>query len=202
MAGRCSALFVIAAALAAAALAAPQVPAETGTAAPHSGAATVVYLVRHAEKASSGTGTEGPGPPLSEEGKLRAEQLANTLRAEGITHIYSTGFARTMETAGPLAGRLGVKIETYDPKDLKGFARKLAALPGRHLVVGHSNTTPELVELLGGDAGPPIDEQREYDRLYVLVLSPGGKVTTLHLRYGPPFSPSRDGPGGPSGGGL
>ena len=36
----------------------------------------------------------------------------------------------------------------------------------RHLVVGHSNTTPPLVELFGGDAGPPIDEASEYDRLY------------------------------------
>jgi hypothetical protein len=51
-------------------------------------------------------------------------------------------------------------------------------------VVGHSDTTPELVGLLGGDPGAPIDEPTEYDRLYVVTLGPDGTVTTVLLRYG------------------
>ena len=54
----------------------------------------------------------------------------------------------------------------------------------RILVAGHSNTTPKLVELLGGNPGPPIDEKTEYDRLYVVVLGADGAVTTTLLRYG------------------
>jgi len=50
------------------------------------------------------------------------------------------------------------------------MAAKLKATPGRHLVVGHSNTTPQLTELLGGDGGEPIVEATEYDRLYVVKM--------------------------------
>ena len=64
---------------------------------------------------------------------------------------------------------------------MEGLAATLRSTPGRHLVVGHSNTTPALVELLGGDSGGPIDEA-EYDRFYVLTLHPGGSVTTVVLR--------------------
>ena len=44
--------------------------------------------------------------------------------------------------------------------------------------------TPELVGLLGGDAGAPIDEKVEYDRLYVVSIAPGEEVDTILLRYG------------------
>jgi hypothetical protein len=57
-------------------------------------------------------------------------------------------------------------------------------MPGRHFVVGHSDTTPALVEALGGDAGAPIADP-EYDRLYVLTLEGAGASTVL-LRFGAP----------------
>ncbi len=60
--------------------------------------------------------------------------------------------------------------------------------PGRHLVVGHSNTTHDLVTALGGDPGPPI-ESLEYDRLYLVSMEEGG-VRTILLRFGAP-SPRR-----------
>jgi hypothetical protein len=43
------------------------------------------------------------------------------------------------------------------------------------------------VELLGGDPGYPIEELNEYDRLYILTIGKG-KVNTVLLRYGKPFS--------------
>jgi len=62
--------------------------------------------------------------------------------------------------------------------------------PGRRsLVVGHSDTTSELVGLLGGEPGPPIDEPGEYDRLYVVRVGPEGSVTTELRRYGALYSP-------------
>ena len=60
---------------------------------------------------------------------------------------------------------------------------------GSHLVVGHSNTVPELVALLGGDGGPPIDEAGEYDRLYVVTLTANGRVRSELRRYGVRFNP-------------
>jgi len=72
-----------------------------------------------------------------------------------------------------------------------GYARAdaLAAVPqslseaqGNYLIVGHSNTTPQLAEALGGEGGDPITEANEYDRLYVLTRTGGVTVTELR-RY-------------------
>jgi phosphohistidine phosphatase SixA len=154
----------------------------------------VIFLVRHAERAddapSEGAGAMDPDmaqdPPLSEAGKDRARLLAEMLRDAGITRIYSTNYRRTLETAEPLARTLGaMEIQIYDGSDLPTLATSLSGTPGRHLVVGHSNTTPELVQLLGGDPGPAI-EALEYDRLYV-VIPEEGEARTVLLRFGQPF---------------
>lgn len=145
-------------------------------------AETVVYLVRHAEKEVGEAASADP--PLTEAGVARAAELVRVLRAEGITHVFSTPFRRCTETARPLAGHFGLGIEEYDPHALEAFAERLRSLPGRHVVVGHSNTTPRLVELLGGEPGDAIDETLEHDRLYVVVLRGADPPTTLSLRYG------------------
>ena len=65
---------------------------------------------------------------------------------------------------------------------------QLRAQTGTILVVGHSNTTPPLVEFLGGDPGTEINELGEFDRLYVLHIS-GEKARTELRRYGSPYKP-------------
>jgi broad specificity phosphatase PhoE len=139
----------------------------------------VVILVRHAEKID-----ESRGSDLTPSGKRRARALAEMLRDAGVEAIYSTDFLRTRETVRPAAELIGKPIEIYDGDALPAFARELRSKGGRALVVGHSDTTPELVGLLGGDPGPDIAPD-EYDRIYVLTLSPGGKVSTLRLRFPP-----------------
>ena len=139
---------------------------------------TVVYLVRHAERAEDGT----DDPPISAEGEARAQLLAQMLRDAGIERIHSTRYRRTESTAAPLARTLGIEVEPYDGSDLEGLAARLLAEGGRHLVVGHSNTTPDAVAALGGTPGEPIEEF-EYDRLYIVTLTDGAEVTTL-LRFG------------------
>ena len=140
--------------------------------------ATLVYLVRHAEKEAE----PADDPPLTPEGRGRSEFLANLLKHSGLTHIHSTPFTRTRQTAQPVADSTGLEILEYNPLNLEGMADTLRRTPGRHLVVGHSNTTPVLVEMLGGDPGEPIDEATEYDRLYLLVLHDDGEVSTILLR--------------------
>jgi broad specificity phosphatase PhoE len=138
----------------------------------------VVYLVRHAERAEDGT----RDPRISLPGWDRARLLADVLRDAGLTHIHTTDYRRTRSTARPTADRTGLTPEVYDPRDLAAFAARLRRTPGRHLVVGHSDTTTALVRALGGDSASPIGEL-EYDRLYVLTMSEGG-VGTVLLRIG------------------
>jgi probable phosphoglycerate mutase len=153
---------------------------------------TIVFLVRHAERADDAPGDPAMAmdprlaqdPPLSEAGQLRAALLARMLRDAGITHVHSTDYRRTRETAAPTAEAVHVELEIYDSSEPESFARTLRTTGGRHLVVGHSNTLPTLVEALGGDPGPPI-ESLEYDRLYVVTLGEG-QVRTILLRYGEP----------------
>lgn len=152
---------------------------------------TVVYLVRHAEKAERPT----EDPPLSAAGEARARALAHVLQDAEITRVHSTDTERTRSTAEPTASALGLGVELYDGEDLEGIAETLRSSPGRHLVVGHSDTTPRLVTLLGGEPGPPIVEAWEYDRLYVLTLAPDGRATTVLLRFGAPAEPGATGGG-------
>lgn len=142
------------------------------------GGAATVFLVRHAEKAPADA-----DPILTKAGKERAQALARQLRDAGIEVIYSTDYRRTRDTAAPLASQLGMEITLYDPGNLGDLAAAISQRGGRCLVVGHSNTTPELVGLLGGEPGPPIDEQSEHDRLYVVTIGPDGAVETVVLRY-------------------
>lgn len=136
------------------------------------------YLVRHAEKT-----TEKNDPSLTADGEQRAQDLAKRLSKINLTAIYSSDYIRTRDTAAPIAKRQGLDVIIYDPRDLEGFAKNLLAQKGHILIVGHSNTTPQLSGLLGGAAGDPIVEATEYDRLYILQKT-GNKVNSRIERYG------------------
>jgi phosphohistidine phosphatase SixA len=140
-------------------------------------------LVRHAEKVLDGSAD----PLLTSAGEERATLLADLLEDSGITHIYTSDFIRTRKTVEPLAHRLGLPLELYDPDSLQIIAGKLLLTPGRVVVCGHSDTTPDLVRLLGGDPVIPKIEDDEYDRLYILNRHADGEVTTLLLRFGERF---------------
>ena len=153
---------------------------------------TTVFLVRHAEKA------DGPGqdPPLSEAGKLRAEALARLLQSAGVKGIYTSQFQRTRQTAEPLAKRLGVtaspvplSVKPSNPREvtdesIRELTKKVEAHAGEAvLIVGHTNSVPEVIRMLGGDAVPKIDESR-FDDLFVVTVYAGGRAKVVHLKYG------------------
>lgn len=143
----------------------------------------VIFLVRHAEKVDNSR-----DPELSEAGRLRAQDLAETLKSAQIEHVHSTDYIRTRETAKPTSKLIQSNIEIYNPRALQDLVEKLKKPGGRHLVVGHSNTIPALVELLGGESGTPIVEKNEYDRLYILTIPTDGQVSTVLMRYGDKFA--------------
>lgn len=138
-------------------------------------AARIVYVTRHAEKAA-----EGKDPGLTAQGQARARALAVMLGKAGIAHVFSTATMRTTQTAQPLAAQVDVPVTFYDAGTLDLVVRQIKALPGATLLVGHSNTVPELVKLLGGAAGTPLGED-EFDRLYQVIIAPDGSVTTVLL---------------------
>lgn len=147
----------------------------------------VIYLVRHAERAEDGT----DDPPLALAGRIRTQVLRHLLAQAGVTHVHTTEWKRTRDTARPIAEDIGLEPSVYDPEQLETFASALSTTPGHHLVVGHSNTTPMLVEALGGSPSGPIEEF-EYDRLYIVVIPPGQPPVTTMLRFGEPYVEGQD----------
>ena len=144
-----------------------------------------VILVRHAERADGGAGTPSmtgaPADPLlSAAGEARAAKLATVLADAGIKGIYTSEFKRTQDTAKPLASKLGLTIEVVPSKDAAGLAAKIKAAHPRDsvLIIGHSNTIPELIRAFGGPEIKIADD--EYSGIYILTPSTG--ALTL-IRY-------------------
>jgi phosphohistidine phosphatase SixA len=136
-----------------------------------------IFIVRHAEKASSDRDAV-----LSSSGLARAECLAATLHDVPVKSILTTEFKRTQQTAEPEAKQAGVSETVVPASDIPGAAAaaRKAAVNGDVLVVGHSNTVPQIVQALGGESNPMADT--EFDRLTIIRLNAEGKpqVTTLH----------------------
>jgi broad specificity phosphatase PhoE len=134
---------------------------------------SAIYLVRHGEKQS-----EHGDPELTPQGRARAQVIATFLSRAGVTSVFSTPTQRTRQTAEPLAQRAKLAVQAYDPKNPKALVEKVKGLTGAVLVVGHSNTLPELVRLFGGAPGADVGD-KEYDRLYQLTPGAGGAVNTV-----------------------
>lgn len=141
--------------------------------------ALTVFLVRHAEREASGA-----DPSLTEAGRARAESLAALLADAGITAIFSSEYKRTQETAAPLAKQLNLSVTVVPGKDTDALLARLRALTpgGRALIVGHSNTIPELAQRLTGVKVAELSET-DFDRLYVGVVRKKGQGEVLLLHY-------------------
>lgn len=155
-----------------------------------------VFLVRHAEK-----GVDDPRDPrLSAVGKERAAALAALLAAAGVSRVLSTDYHRTRDTALPVAEQAGVEVELYDPREAGAIVQTLHG--SKHgsvtVVVGHSNTTPQVLQALGAPEPAGLEDSQYgrilpddcYDRLYLAhFVRIGGSdearvAGSLELRYG------------------
>ena len=68
-----------------------------------------VFLIRHGETATSGRSYAGRSDvPLTERGREQAIAIAESLAQEGVTEILTSPLTRAMDTAAPLARRLGL----------------------------------------------------------------------------------------------
>jgi broad specificity phosphatase PhoE len=139
-------------------------------------------VVRHAEKA-----TDDPQDPnLSVAGLARAVALAQRLRDAPLVAAYATEFRRTQQTARPAAEAHGLSVTAYfarGPAAESAAQWKQAHHGGTVLIVGHSNTVPDLVAALCGCTTQPMDDT-EYDRLSIVRMDTAGRATLEIERYG------------------
>ncbi len=135
---------------------------------------TTFYLMRHADKDT--INGDKNDPPLTEEGKKRAENWAEYFSNETINAIYTTNYDRTMHTIFYLARDKDISAEIYYPGQLfdNEFLKKVQ---GQNVViVGHSNTIPQMVnKMIGEEKYSDIDDD-DYNNLYVVTFK-GTKAT-------------------------
>jgi len=112
-------------------------------------------------------------PPLSEAGVQRAQDLLGVLKNESIGYIFSTNTIRTRTTAEPLSKQSGVEIRTYGPRPDSLFIKVLKALDKNVLIVGHSNTVDDIVNMLCGEQKLSDLRDSEYDNLFVVTIKDG-----------------------------
>jgi phosphohistidine phosphatase SixA len=138
----------------------------------------IVYLVRHAEAASS-----APDAALTPAGQRRAECLARTFKDAGIKQIFVSDAKRTQETAAPLAKELKITPTVVPAKDPSTLIRDLLYSGGGNLlVVSHSNELPFVLARMHAGTIAPIGED-EYDRLFVTTVIESGATQVSTLRY-------------------
>jgi 2,3-bisphosphoglycerate-dependent phosphoglycerate mutase len=110
-----------------------------------------VLLVRHAEPVAVGTpDVLDDDRPLTDAGREAAEELAAELDGYAVTAIYSSPYARAVETVTVLARRRGMEVQVLG--DLR--ERRLSAEPmdDWRVQLEAAWTDPELV-LPGGESG-------------------------------------------------
>jgi len=146
---------------------------------------TTVIVVRHAEK-QLGTIDDAP---LSTEGELRAERLAQMLGqetdGEQITVVVASEARRSQQTAAPLARRLGLGVTTVPAGELAALMAVLNRQRDGTLsvVVAHSNTIPQIVAALAGKESRVTVNESDYGSMFVVTSSRYGPASVLRLRY-------------------
>jgi broad specificity phosphatase PhoE len=141
---------------------------------------TTVILVRHAEKST----TPKDDPLLTDAGKTRAAHLADMLSNAGVQAIYTSQFERTKLTAEPIAKKLSINPTIIDAAKSDEFANTIRSKNAGQtvLVVGHSNSLPEIIHALNGPEIPELDDQ-EYDSFFVLSVPESGESKLLKLKF-------------------
>ena len=168
-------------------------------------APTTALVLRHAER------PPGFNPSLSFEGQMRAQELIQVAGEAGVMAIYANDFCRTTQTSQPLADHLGLSINIQEngfPGDqLEGCDPAISVPVSRlaseidtpakladyvlqeHrgktvLIVGHSNTVPQIVEALDAGPIPPIPGS-DYDNLFIVTVPRWfGNSKIVKAKYG------------------
>ena len=142
---------------------------------------TTFIFIRHAE-----TTGEGHNPNLSKKGKERANSLKGMLSGVELDAIYSTDYNRTMQNSSPIAKDKNMSVTNYNPSELNKF---IDILSEKHtnktvLIVGHSNTTPTLLNIILGNKQYDNIPEDKYNNMYIVTIGKNSKPEIVNIKYG------------------
>ncbi|MEZ5497004.1 MAG: winged helix-turn-helix domain-containing protein [Gammaproteobacteria bacterium] len=146
------------------------------------GNSTQLFILRHTEKQS----IETEDPELSSEGVERAKYWKKVLQHISFDAIYTTDFIRNVQTAKLIAGDENAKLEIYYPMSFE-VVRFLQKVKGQKiLIIGHSNTIPDMVNRLIGENSYPPMSHRNYNQMYIVTIDSSGEPSSILLHIEKP----------------
>lgn len=100
--------------------------------------------------------------------------------------IYSTPFDRNINTVKPLADTLNISITTYNQNlDLTTFLNKVKKehRGKRVLICGHSNTIPEMLNILAGNKVYKEFPRNQYNDVFMVSCAERANtvISTLNI---------------------
>jgi phosphohistidine phosphatase SixA len=140
-------------------------------------AATVV-VVRHAERENASEDS-----PLSEDGKARAQRLAQILAGAPVTHLIASNRRRTQETLAPLAASTGLAVEELALET--EVVERLGQLGAESfaVVAHHSFTVHDILEGLGLQDVRQYDVSTRYDHFFLVLRQSAEAAQLVHFTY-------------------
>lgn len=145
-------------------------------------AGQIIVIVRHAEKMS-----DVKDPALTEQGRQRAQHLAERLSHVVFTTALTTQFKRTQATLAPIINKQKLNhliAVAKSPLDdhIQAVAQLARQQSGNVIIAGHSNTVPLIVAALGGPTLPSLPET-EFSKLFILSIAPNNEVSFIDAEY-------------------
>ena len=141
--------------------------------------ATQIYILRHTEKADE----TSENPDLSVQGIERAKYWKKVLQHTEFDQVFTTDFKRNIQTAELISAASSVKPELYYPMSFD-VLKFLNLIKGQQvLIIGHSNTIPDMVNRLIGETKYPPMSHKNYNILYIITINKNGDTSSnmLHV---------------------
>lgn len=139
---------------------------------------TTYYLIRHAEKDRSNPSNQNPD--LSEKGEKRAENYVLYFKDIPLDAIYSTDVNRTQQTVEAVAEGHNLTTQIYEPGKLYSDTF-LAETKGKSiLIVGHSNTIPQLVNKLVEENKYSDIDDNDNSKMFIVTMKNNETTVELH----------------------
>jgi broad specificity phosphatase PhoE len=146
-----------------------------------------IFIVRHAEKKNP----KDDRSTLSAAGFKRADDLRRALSSVDLKAVYHTEFERTRQTASPAAAEHKLAPIEVKSDDVPGLVKLLRSRSPQEdvLVVGHSDTIPDILRELGVSTRAAIGSG-DYDNLFVVAPRAGREPVFHWLHYGDASAPA------------
>lgn len=140
-------------------------------------AVTQIYILRHTEKVDE----DAENPKLSKLGVQRARYWKSVLQNVDVQRIFTTDFDRNIQTAKILGEDYSINPEIYYPLSFD-VLKFINEVKGQHvLIIGHSNTIPDMVNRLVGESRYPPMSHLDYDNLFLVTINASGETSSTQL---------------------